>query len=156
MNSIVLVDSTGKCKINGQKISINKVSDYGLRIISPAGTPSAPDEKKVSNRLRMHWHWMKMGNYNQHSGRTKSWRWYFWMLLEACRQSSRRNMPRWRSIARPWSWIKLISRSWTWSHLDNLATHAMCPIMWVSSFKCNSEQKNWFFMYHVVVKCSQG
>ena len=51
MNSIVLVDSTGKCKINGQKISINKVSDYGLRIISPAGTPSAPDEKKSQQSL---------------------------------------------------------------------------------------------------------
>ena len=46
MNSIVLVDSTGKCKINGQKISINKVSDYGLRIISPGDTLSAPGKKK--------------------------------------------------------------------------------------------------------------
>ena len=156
MNSIVLVDSTGKCKINGQKTQSKKsmMTVFASFLLVALWVRRA--RKKVSNRLRMLWHWMQMGNYNQHSGRTRSWRWYLLMLLEACRQSNRRNMTRWRSIARPWSWIKLVSRSWTWSHLDVLATHAMCSIMWVSSFKCNSEQKNWFFMYHVVVKCSQG
>ena len=51
MNSIVLVDSSGKCRINGQKNSIKKVSDYDLRIISPGGTLSAPGEKKSQQSL---------------------------------------------------------------------------------------------------------
>ena len=51
MNSIVLVDSTGKCKINEQKKSIKEGSDYGHRIISPGGTLSAPGKKKSQQSL---------------------------------------------------------------------------------------------------------
>ena len=51
MNSIVLVDRTGKCKINGQENSIKKVNDDGLRIISPGGTLSAPGKKKGQQSL---------------------------------------------------------------------------------------------------------
>ena len=46
MKSIVLVDSTGKCKIDGQRTQSIKDNDDGLHIISPGSTLSAPGKKK--------------------------------------------------------------------------------------------------------------
>ena len=46
MKSIVLVDSTGKCKIDGQRTQSIQDNDDGLHIISPGSTLSAPGKKK--------------------------------------------------------------------------------------------------------------
>ena len=46
MKSIVLVDSTGKCKIDGQETQSIKDRDGGFHIISPGSTLSAPGKKK--------------------------------------------------------------------------------------------------------------
>ena len=46
MKSIVLVDSTGKCKTDGQDTQSIKDGDDGFHIISPGSTLSAPGKKK--------------------------------------------------------------------------------------------------------------
>ena len=46
MNSIALVDSTGKCKIDGQETQSIKDHDERFHIISPGSSLSAPGKKK--------------------------------------------------------------------------------------------------------------